>query len=200
MKTVCVFCGSNPGRNPAFKEGAIALGQEIVSRGLGLVYGGGNVGLMGVVADAVLAEGGEVIGVIPGFLVNRELAHPGLSKLHVVDSMHQRKALMAELSDGFIAMPGGYGTFEEFCEILTWSQLGLHQKPHGLLNIMGYYEPLIRLFDTALHEQFLSSAHRAMVLEAPTPAALLNIMSHYVPPTVTKEWVDRTAKPDTEQL
>jgi hypothetical protein len=166
------------------------MGETLARRGLGLVYGGGNVGLMGVVADAALAAGGEVIGVIPDFLAAKEVAHAGLSKLHVVNSMHDRKALMAELSDAFIAMPGGYGTIEEFCEILTWSQLGLHQKPHGLLNVEGYYEPLLRLFDHAATEQFLKPVHRSLVLEASNPESLLDLLANYQPQDVDK-WAER---------
>ncbi|MCU0537871.1 MAG: TIGR00730 family Rossman fold protein [Hydrococcus sp. Prado102] len=190
MKRVCVFCGSSMGSRPAYKLAAQAMGEALARRGLGLVYGGGNVGLMGVVADAVLAAGGEAIGVIPDFLVAKEIAHSGLSKLHVVGSMHDRKALMAELSDGFIAMPGGYGTLEEFCEVLTWSQLGLHQKPHGLLNIEGYYDPFLRLFDHALAEQFLKQIHRSLVIEASDPNSLLDLLANYRPQDLDK-WSDR---------
>jgi uncharacterized protein (TIGR00730 family) len=190
MKRVCVFCGSSMGSRPAYKLAAKAMGEALGRRGLSLVYGGGNVGLMGVVADAVLAAGGEAIGVIPDFLVTKEISHPGLSKLHVVGSMHDRKALMAELSDGFIAMPGGYGTLEEFCEVLTWSQLGLHQKPHGLLNIEGYYDPLLRLFDHALAEQFLKPVYRSLVLEASDPDSLLELLANYRPQDPDK-WSDR---------
>jgi hypothetical protein len=178
------------GSRPAYKLAAQAMGEALARRGLGLVYGGGNVGLMGVVADAVLAAGGEAIGVIPDFLVAKEIAHSGLSKLHVVGSMHDRKALMAELSDGFIAMPGGYGTLEEFCEVLTWSQLGLHQKPHGLLNIEGYYDPFLRLFDHALAEQFLKQIHRSLVIEASDPNSLLDLLANYRPQDLDK-WSDR---------
>lgn len=181
MKRICVFCGSRPGKNGAYAEAAKALGKAMAGRGLELVFGGGHVGLMGIVADAVLAAGGRVIGVIPEFLVARELAHPGLSELIVVQSMHERKAKMAELSDGFIAMPGGFGTFEEFCEALTWGQLGLHDKPHGLLNVAGYYDPLIQLFDRAASEEFLSLQNRGMVLESADPMTLLNRMLEWSP-------------------
>ncbi len=190
MKYVCVFCGSSMGLRPAYKLAAQAMGETLAGRGIGLVYGGGNVGLMGVVADATLAAGGEVIGVIPEFLVAKEIAHTGLTKLHVVSSMHERKALMAELSDAFVALPGGYGTLEEFCEILTWSQLGLHHKPQGLLNIEGYYQPLLRLFDQAVTEQFLKPQLRSLVLEAPDPEQLLDLMANYRPQTVDK-WIKR---------
>jgi uncharacterized protein (TIGR00730 family) len=178
------------GLRPAYKLAAQAMGETLAGRGIGLVYGGGNVGLMGVVADATLAAGGEVIGVIPEFLVAKEIAHTGLTKLHVVSSMHERKALMAELSDAFVALPGGYGTLEEFCEILTWSQLGLHHKPQGLLNIEGYYQPLLRLFDQAVTEQFLKPQLRSLVLEAPDPEQLLDLMANYRPQTVDK-WIKR---------
>ncbi len=190
MKYVCVFCGSSMGLRPAYKLAAQAMGETLAGRGIGLVYGGGNVGLMGVVADATLAAGGEVIGVIPEFLVAKEIAHTGLTKLHVVSSMHERKALMAGLSDAFVALPGGYGTLEEFCEILTWSQLGLHHKPQGLLNIEGYYQPLLRLFDQAVTEQFLKPELRSLVLEAPDPEQLLDLMANYRPQTVDK-WIKR---------
>lgn len=193
MKYVCVFCGSSMGLRSAYKLAAQAMGETLARRELGLVYGGGNVGLMGVVADATLAAGGEVIGVIPEFLKQKEIAHTGLTKLHVVSSMHDRKALMAELSDAFVALPGGYGTLEEFCEILTWSQLGLHQKPQGLLNIEGYYEPLLRLFDQAVTEQFLKPELRSLVLEASNPEHLLDLMANYQPQSVDK-WI----KQDTQ--
>jgi len=186
LNNICVFCGSSLGRRPAYKLAAQAMGKALAKRGIGLVYGGGNVGLMGVVADATLAAGGEVIGVIPEFLLTKEIAHPGLSKLHIVNSMHSRKALMAESSDAFIAMPGGYGTLDEFCEILTWSQLGLHQKPHGLLNVEGYYEPLLRLFDHAVSEEFIKPIHRSLVLEASDPESLLDLLANYPPQNVDK--------------
>lgn len=193
MKYICVFCGSSTGNRPAYKQAAQAMGEAIARRGLGLVYGGGNIGLMGMVADATLAAGGEVIGVIPRFLVDKEISHDGLTQLHVVDSMHDRKALMAELANAFIALPGGYGTLEEFCEILTWAQLGLHQKPQGLLNVKGYYDPLLQLFDRAVTEEFLRSELRSLVLESPSPEDLLDLLANYQPITVEK-WLRR----DTE--
>ena len=186
MKSVCVFCGSSMGLRPAYKLAAQELSESLVQRGLTLVYGGGNVGLMGAIADAVLAVDGQVIGVIPEFLVAKELAHPGLTQLHVVDSMHERKALMAQLSDAFIALPGGYGTLEEFCEVLTWAQLGLHQKPQGLLNVEGYYDPLLRFFDHAVTEQFVKPIHRSLVLSAAEPEDLLNQLANYEPQNVDK--------------
>lgn len=176
------------GLRPAYKLAAQQLSESLAQRGLTLVYGGGNVGLMGAIADAVLAVGGQVIGVIPEFLVAKELAHPGLTKLHIVNSMHSRKALMAQLSDAFIALPGGYGTLEEFCEVLTWAQLGLHQKPLGLLNVEGYYDPLLRFFDTAVTEQLVKPIHRSLVLEAAEPEALLNKLANYQPQNVDK-WI-----------
>lgn len=188
MKNVCVFCGSRTGGQPVYKEVAQELGEELVRRGYALVYGGGNVGLMGVVADAVLTAGGEAIGVIPEFLMTRELGHGRLTQLHVVSSMHERKARMAELADGFIAMPGGYGTLEEFCEVLTWAQLGLHRKPHGLLNVAGYYDALLQLFDHAVQEEFLPANLRALVLEASEPTALLDLMEAYRPGP-TESWL-----------
>jgi uncharacterized protein (TIGR00730 family) len=161
----------------------------LAERGIGLVYGGGNIGLMGVAADSALAAGAEVIGVIPEALLARELGHSGVD-LRVVGSMHERKALMAELADGFMALPGGFGTFEEFCEVLTWAQLGIHPKPCGLLNIAGFYDPLLRLFDHAVDEGFVRRKHRALVLEDSDPGALLDRMSTYRPPELHK-WIDR---------
>jgi hypothetical protein len=190
MKSVCIFCGSNKGLRPAYAEAAQQMGEALALRGIGLVYGGGNVGLMGIVADAALAAGGEVIGVIPKALVAKELAHTGLTDLRVVGSMHERKALMAELSDAFVALPGGYGTFEEFCEVLTWAQLGLHRKPCGLLNVEGYYDHLIALFDHALGEEFLRPQHRSLVLEEQEPMLLLDRLAGYQPLLVDK-WIDR---------
>jgi len=178
-----------------YQNAAETLGQTLASRNLRLIYGGGKVGLMGVVADAVLAAGGEVIGVIPEFLVAKEIAHAGLTQLHVVPSMHDRKALMADLADGFIALPGGYGTLEEFCEILTWAQLGLHKKPQGLLNVEGYYDPLLTLFDHAVAERFLRADLRSLVMEASDPDSLLDKFIAYQPKLVEK-WLDLPVKPD----
>jgi uncharacterized protein (TIGR00730 family) len=145
MKRICVFCGSSQGNRTEYRAAAEELGAELVRRNIGLVYGGGNVGLMGLLADSVLQAGGEAVGVIPENLMAREVGHNGLTKLHVVHSMHERKTLMADLSDAFIALPGGFGTFEEFCEIVTWAQLGLHAKPCGILNVLGYYTPLLAI-------------------------------------------------------
>ncbi|AFY88295.1 TIGR00730 family Rossman fold protein [Chroococcidiopsis thermalis] len=193
MESICIFCGSSTGNRSIYQEAAQAMGEAIARRGLSLIYGGGNVGLMGMVADAALAAGGEAIGVIPKFLVDKEIAHNGLTQLHVVDSMHDRKALMTELADAFIALPGGYGTLEEFCEILTWAQLGLHQKPQGLLNVEGYYDPLLQLFDRAVTEDFLRSELRSLVLESSSSEDLLDLLANYQPITVEK-WL----RQDTE--
>lgn len=189
MKRICVFCGSNKGARSEYVLAAQAMGQAMVRRNISLVYGGGNVGLMGVIADAMLAEGGEVIGVIPQALVAREVAHQHLTQQRIVTSMHERKALMAELSDAFIAMPGGLGTFDEFCEILTWAQLGIHQKPCGILNVENYFTPLLAMFDHAMNEGFLRATHRALVLEASEPEALLSALAAYQPEYTTK-WLD----------
>ena len=189
MKRICVFCGSNKGVRPAYITAAQALGQAFVKRNIGLVYGGGNVGLMGVIADEILAHGGEAIGVIPQFLVKREVAHQNLSEQHIVNTMHERKALMAELSDGFIAMPGGMGTFDEFCEILTWAQLGIHQKPCGILNVENYFTPLLAMFDHAVAEGFLQETHRALILAATAPDNLLDALAAYQPQHAEK-WLD----------
>ncbi|HUF41320.1 MAG TPA: TIGR00730 family Rossman fold protein [Verrucomicrobiae bacterium] len=170
----CVFTGSRPGGRREYTDAAKRLGWELVARGCALVYGGGNIGLMAVVADAVLLRGGHVIGVIPSSLVSREVAHQGLSDLRIVQSMHERKALMGELSDGFIAMPGGIGTMEEFFEVLSWAQLGLHDKPCGLLNVAGYYDGLIDFLDHALADDFLKPKHRALLIVEKEPAKLLD--------------------------
>jgi uncharacterized protein (TIGR00730 family) len=188
MNSVCVFCGSSTGRDPLYAEVARRVGETLARRGLRLVYGGGRVGLMGEVARAALASGGEVVGVIPEALMRRELAYDDLTELHVVATMHERKALMAERADGFVALPGGFGTFEEFCEVLTWSQLGIHAKPVALLDVKGYYQPLLALFEHAVAEGFVRPLHRALVLSDADPDRLLDAMSRFVPPTVEK-WV-----------
>ena len=188
MKRICVFCGSNKGVRPVFASAAHKLAVLLAERQLELVYGAGNVGLMGEIADAVLAAGGKVIGVIPQLLVDKEVAHRGLSDLRIVNTMHERKALMAELSDGFIAMPGGFGTFEEFCEIVTWGQLGLHRKPSALLNVDGYYDPLLALFDHGVSEGFLRPVHRSLVISNSDPEALLEQMESFVPQDLPK-WI-----------
>jgi uncharacterized protein (TIGR00730 family) len=190
MRAVCVFCGSSPGADPAYRQAATSLGHEIARRGLRLVYGGGNVGLMGVLADAALAAGGEVIGVIPRALQAREVGHRGLTDLVVVETMHDRKARMADLADAFVALPGGYGTFEEFCEVLTWTQLGVHAKPCGLLNVNGFYDPLLALFDRATAERFVKPQNRALVLTSTTAEGLLDTLAAWVP-VRTDKWLDR---------
>lgn len=184
MKKIAVFCGSSFGAKDVYKEGAIALGKELAARGLSLVYGGSSVGLMGAVADAVLEEGGQVVGVLPVFLQDREIAHSNLSELIIVDTMHERKAKMAEIADGFIVLPGGAGTMDEFFEIFTWGQLGLHRKPCGLLNLGGYYDLLIGLFNHMTDEQFIQEKFRSMVLSDVTPEGLLDQFRTYEPPTV----------------
>ena len=173
-RKICVFTGSRHGTRPEYAQAATELGKELIARGYGLVYGGGNVGLMNVIADTVLKLGGHVTGVIPDSLVSKEVAHRGLSDLRVVQSMHERKALMAELSNGFIAMPGGIGTMEEFFEVLSWAQLGLHEKPCGLLNVAGYYDPLIEFLDRAVAQDFIKPKHRALLLVESEPALLLD--------------------------
>jgi len=193
MQSVCVFCGSSSGADPAYVEAANGLGQLIAGQGLTLVYGGACVGLMGAVADAVLAAGGRAVGVLPDFLRRKELAHPRLTELHVVSSMHERKARMAELSDGFIALPGGMGTLEEFCEIITWAQLGLHEKPCGLLNSQNYYDPLLEFVDRMAGEGFIKEAYKGLVLSADTPEGMLAAMRTFTPIRVEK-WVDRKEK------
>jgi uncharacterized protein (TIGR00730 family) len=192
MKRVCVFCGSSPGANLQYAAVTKQLGKILARRGLTLVYGGGNVGLMGVLADAVLKDGGHVIGVIPQSLVDREVAHAGLPDLRIVASMHERKALMADLADGFIALPGGIGTLEEFCEILTWAQLGLHQKPCGLINVAGYFDHLMAFLDHSVGERFLRPEHRGMVLVEGDPEKLLDHLDAYRPPLLEK-WIDRSS-------
>ncbi|WP_319244893.1 TIGR00730 family Rossman fold protein [uncultured Propionivibrio sp.] len=191
MKQVCVFCGSNAGNKPEYLRAADTVGATLARRGIGLVYGAGNIGLMGAVADACLAAGGEVTGIIPQALMGKEVAgrpvdHKTLTRCEVVDSMHTRKARMAELSDGFIALPGGFGTFEELCEILTWSQLGFHGKPVGLLNIAGFYDPLLALFDRAVEDGFLHPKNRAMALVDTDIDALIERMASYRADPVTK--------------
>ncbi|MBV8074149.1 MAG: TIGR00730 family Rossman fold protein [Candidatus Eremiobacteraeota bacterium] len=173
---LCVFCGSRTGADPRFAQVAVELAGVLADRGIGIVYGGGRVGLMGILADAARARGAEVVGVIPKSLAEREVAHSGLSELHLVESMHDRKAFMGELSSGFIALPGGFGTLEEFCEVITWSQLGLHRKPCGLLNVAGYFDPLIAMFDRAVNEGFISLENRAIVVEARTPRELVEFV------------------------
>jgi len=188
VRRLCVFCGSSAGRDPAYRQLAEALGRTLAERGIGLVYGGGRVGLMGALADAALAAGGAVIGVIPQALLDREIGHRGLTDLRVVGSMHERKALMAELGDGFVALPGGVGTLEELFEVWTWGQLGLHAKPCGVLDRDGFYAPLLAFLDHLVQSGFVRPAYRAMLVSAHTPEALLAAFEAYEPPGVAK-WV-----------
>ena len=191
MKSICVFCGSNSGSQPIYTLLAQELGAMLVEKDIQLVYGGGNVGLMGVIANHMLSLGGKVIGVIPGFLDAKEVGHKGLTKMIVVETMHERKQIMADLSDGFIAMPGGFGTLDELCEILTWAQLGLHGCPIGLLNVAGYFDPLIQMFDHMTEQRFLNPQNREIVMVDHSPTALLQKMNDYKAPDVEK-WLDRT--------
>ena len=192
MKSIAVYCGSSAGKRAIYTEVAKEMGGLLAKRNMRLVYGGGKVGLMGVVADAVMDAGGEVIGVIPGFLNHKEIGHTGVTELHVVESMHERKMLMFNESDGFIAMPGGFGTMDELFEILTWAQLGLHPKPIGILNVEGYYNPFIQHVNHMMEEGFLKPIYRNMLLEAETPEALLEAMEAYVAPDV-KPWLKPSA-------
>ena len=183
---ICVYAGSNPGADPAFAEATADLARLLAERGIGVVYGGAHKGLMGILADTALAAGGEVIGVIPQQLFDREIAHSGLTEQHVVGSMHERKAKMAELSDGFVALPGGAGTLEELIEVYTWSQLGLHEKPLGVLNVNGYYDGLAALLDNAVAQRFLRPEHRAALHAEATPEALLERFDGWAPSTLGK--------------
>ena len=189
MKRVCVFAGSSAGVRPEYMAAATDLGRVLGARGIGLVYGGARVGLMGAVADAVLTGGGAVIGVIPRALVEKEVAHSGLTELRVVTTMHERKALMADLSDAFIALPGGWGTLDEFFEILTWAQLGLHRKPCGLLNAQGYFDRLLAFLDHTVEQGFVRREHQSMISVSDSPATLLDALVAYEPPHVEK-WID----------
>jgi uncharacterized protein (TIGR00730 family) len=189
MKRICVFAGSASGRQPAYAAAARQLAGELVRRRLGLVYGGGSIGLMGALADAVLADGGEVIGVIPAPLAGPELAHGGLTELRVVPSMHERKALMGELADAFIALPGGLGTLEEMLEVLTWAQLGIHDKPLGLLNVQGYYDRLLGLLAHAVSEGFVRADHAALLAAATTPGELLDRFAAWRPAGAPRAWL-----------
>jgi len=193
MKRICVFCGSSSGSRPEYRAAAEELGAELARSNIGLVYGGTSVGLMGVLADAVLKAGGEAVGVIPERLMGREVGHKGLTKLHVVRSMHERKALMADMSDAFVALPGGFGTLEEFCEVVTWAQLGLHAKPCGVLNVSGYYSPLLAMFDHAVEERFLKPENRGLVLARDSVVGLLQAMAEWRPVRVEK-WLDRDTR------
>jgi len=190
---ICVFCGSSAGNNPVYREAAVELGTALAKAGIGLVYGGAQVGLMGAVADAAMAAGGEVIGVIPRHLVERELAHDGLTELKEVGSMHERKAVMADLSDGFIALPGGVGTFEELFEVWTWGQLGHHQKPCALLNVSGYYDKLVTFLDHAMTEGFMKQPYREMLIVASDVSSVLAKVEAYEAPKVSK-WMTKNER------
>lgn len=190
MKSICVFLGANPGKNESYAEAARNMGREIASRGMTTIYGGSNMGLMGILADGALEAGGKVIGVIPDSLVRKEVSHEGISELHVVSSMHERKSMMAKISDGFIAMPGGIGTLDEFFEIFTWAQLGFHKKPCGLLNVGGYYNKLLTFLDTVVEEGFLKEVHKNMVIMGESPAEIIDAFGSYVAPSVTK-WTEK---------
>lgn len=191
LKSICVFCGASPGARPIYREAAENLGRSLAERGLTLVYGGGAVGLMGVVADAALAAGGEVVGIIPQSLERAEIGHKGLTRLEVVDGMHARKARMAELSDAFISLPGGLGTLEELFEVWTWGQLGYHAKPLGLLEVDGFYARLTDFLDHLVAERFVREQHRAILQVSVSPAELLARMDAWQP-TAAPKWVDRT--------
>jgi uncharacterized protein (TIGR00730 family) len=190
MQYICVYTGSNTGVRPEYQQAAKALGQELVKRGLGLVYGGGRVGLMGIIADTIMAEGGEVVGVMPRVLFPSEVANDRITKLYEVGSMHERKALMADLSDGFIAMPGGFGTLDELFEILTWAQLSIHHKPIGLLNVSNFYNPLLNMVDHLVQEGFVKQTHAGLLLCKESPDELLDTMASYNPEQAEIKWQD----------
>lgn len=186
LRRLCVFCGSSFGARPEYAEAARALGRLLAARGIGIVYGGGNVGLMGAMADAAIEAGGEVTGVIPRALLRYEVGHTGLAALHVVETMHERKAMMADLSDAFVALPGGFGTLEEFAEVLTWSQLGFHPKPCGLLNVARFWDPLLALLEHFETQGFVRPAHRDLVLSDADPASLLAKLADFIPADIPK--------------
>jgi len=193
LSSVAVYCGSNLGAGPAYAEAATSLGRSLARRGIRLVYGGGQVGLMGAVSDAVLAAGGEVYGVITRALEAKEIAHPGLAALRVVETMHERKAEMADAADAFIMLPGGYGTFDEFFEVVSWTQLGIHRKPCGVLDVGGFFAPLSSLLDEATRRRFIHPAHRDMVLMDSDPGRLLDRLSAWTP-VVASKWLDKSER------
>ena len=193
LRAVAVYCGSNPGGDPAFAAAAAGLGTLLARRGIRLIYGGGQVGLMGVLSDAVLREGGKVTGVITSALVAREVADPAVADLRVVGTMHERKAAMADAADAFIMLPGGYGTFDEFFEVVTWTQLGIHEKPCGALDVGGYFAPLRELLDGATRQGFVSEVHRELVITEDEPARLLGRLAAWTPVT-TNKWLDRSER------
>ncbi|AWV99576.1 LOG family protein [Arcticibacterium luteifluviistationis] len=190
MKSVLVYCGANSGLNPIYKETAVALGKELVKREIRLIYGGGSLGLMGTIADTVMENGGEVVGIIPSFLDKMEVGHPDLTEIHVVETMHERKALMEKMCDGVVTLPGGFGSMDELFEILSWAQLGLHRKPVGLLNVNGFYEPLIAQMDLMVREGFLKQPNREIVKISHSIEGVFELMEAYVP-EVTQKWLDR---------
>jgi len=190
INSICIYCGSSPGRLEAYAAAANMLAEALVSRNLRLIYGGAGIGIMGRLADSVLALGGQVVGVIPKALAHKEVAHPNLTELHVTHSMHERKTRMAELADGFIALPGGIGTLEELFEIWTWAQLGLHDKPCGLLNVEGYYDALIQFLDHVLAEQFVKKQHHALLMVENHPDVLLDRFADYRPPAI-RHWLGK---------
>ncbi len=190
MQSLCVYCGSSLGKRPEYAQMAQALGQEIAARGLKLVYGGSRLGLMGILADTVLAAGGEVIGVLPRGLFRREVPHTHVTQMYEVDSMHERKALMAELADAFAALPGGFGTYDELFEMITWAQIGLHHKPIGLLDVSGFFAPLLAMIAHAAEEGFLPVEHGRLLLREETPTALLDRLQSYTPPALPGKWQD----------
>jgi uncharacterized protein (TIGR00730 family) len=194
MRRICVYAGSNGGGRQEYRQAAQELGRELVARGLGLVYGGGQAGLMGAIADTVLAEGGEAIGVMPRALFPLEIAHQGLTTLHEVANMHERKALMVDLADGFVALPGGSGTYDELFETLTWAQLGIHQKPIGLLNVSGYFDPLLVLLQHTMTEGFMTPTHVGLLLHNEHAADLLDSLAGYIPPPLRSKWTDPPAR------
>ena len=191
MERICVFCGASPGARPEYAQATTELARLLVADGIGVVYGGGGVGLMGVLADAVLAEGGEVIGVIPRALMDREIAHRDVTDMRVVGSMHERKALMADLADGFVALPGGMGTLEELFEVYTWAQLGLHRKPCALLNVEGYYDGVVGFLGHAVEERFVREEHREMLVVETEPGVLIERLRKFEPDAVLPKWIDR---------
>ncbi len=193
MKSVCIFCGSSIGAQDAYRDDAARIGELLAERGLRMVYGGGKVGLMGVAADAALRAGGEVLGIIPESLMLKEVGHGSLTELVVTKTMHERKAAMADAADAFIALPGGFGTFDELCEILTWAQLGIHQKPIGLLNTLGFFSQLTTFFDFVMDQGFLRPEHRSLLLEQENPALLLDQMADWTPVNVAK-WANTAAR------
>ena len=194
LRRICIFCGSSLGARPAYEQSAKRLGELLAERGIGVVFGGGCIGLMGALANAALSKGGEVIGVIPEALMRREVGHRGVTKLHVVETMHQRKALMADLADAFIGLPGGYGTLEEICEMLTWSQLGIQQKPCGLLNVEGYWDGLLAVLDHAVDEKFVRPENGQLVLVAQNPEWMLERLVEWTPPDHIEKWLDASRR------